>query len=84
MKLNANALALSAAITTAILWVLCSLLVWTMPGMSMHMSGYMMHTEFTDMQWQMHFTGFVAGLVIWSVCAGISAWLIAFFYNRLQ
>lgn len=82
-KLNANALALSAVITTAILWVLCSLLVMLMPGMSMSMSGYMMHTDLSGMQWQLGLAGFLAGLVLWSLLAGIMAWLFAFFYNRL-
>ena len=82
MKLNANAFGLAAAVTVAILWLLCSLIVALMPGMSMMMSGYMMHTDFSGMQWDMHLAGFLAGLVIWSVFAYIFGWLMALVYNR--
>lgn len=83
MKLNANAFGLSAAATVAILWVLCSLIVVIMPGISMNMSGYMMHTDFTGMQWDMHITGFIGGLVIWAIFAYVFGWLLALIYNRL-
>lgn len=83
MKLNANALGLSAVVTVAILWVLCSLVVVLLPGMSMNMSGYMMHTNFSGMQWSMNLTGFLAGLVIWAVFAYVTGWLLATIYNRL-
>ncbi len=83
MKLNANAFAIAAAITTALLWLVCSLIVVLMPGMSMSMSGYMMHTDFSGMQWSMNITGFILGLVVWSFIASLTAWLIAVFYNKL-
>jgi membrane associated rhomboid family serine protease len=82
MKLNANAFGLAAAVTVAILWILCSLIVVTMPNMSMNMSGYMMHTDFGGMQWDMHLTGFLSGLVIWTVTAYASCGLLAIIYNR--
>ncbi|MAM70674.1 MAG: hypothetical protein CMP91_05970 [Gammaproteobacteria bacterium] len=83
MKLNANALGLAFAFTTAALWTICSLIVLALPQMSMTMSGYMMHTEFTNLQWSMHFIGFVLGLFIWSVIAGVIGWMIAVVYNRI-
>lgn len=84
MKIDANALALSAAVTTALLWLLCSLFVVMMPGMSMNMSGYMMHSDFSGMQWELNIIGFLAGLIIWSLCAAVTAWLLATFYNRFS
>lgn len=83
MKLNANAMAMAFAIVTAIFWLICSLIVVTLPQMSMNMSGYMMHSDFTGMQWNMNFPGFISGLIIWSLIAGVSGWMIATVYNRL-
>ena len=83
MKLNANALGLSAAGTVAIIWVLCSLVVVLLPGISTTISGYMMHTDFSGMQWNMNVTGFFIGLVIWAIGAYVVGWLLATIYNRL-
>ena len=84
MKLNANALAIAAATTTAVLWILCSLIVVLLPEMSMNMSGYMMHTDFADMQWSMNVTGFIVGLIVWSLFVGVAAWLLSVFYNKFS
>ena len=83
MKLNASKFGLAAAYASAIAWVVCSLIIWLLPGMSMHVGGYMMHADFSGMHWQMHLTGFLVGLIIWSVVAGVFAWLLAAIYNRL-
>jgi len=84
MKLNTNSLAMAAAVTTALLWIICSLIVVLIPDMSMNISGYMMHSDFTDMQWSMNFKGFIVGLIIWSVAAGATGWLLAMFYNKFS
>lgn len=83
MKLDSSKFALAAAYASAIIWVLCSLVVMLVPDMSMHASGYMMHSDFSAMQWQMHFTGFLVGLILWSVSVGVFAWLMASIYNKL-
>lgn len=82
MKLQPNALALSSAVTFAVIWVLCSLLVALLPGMMMDMTGDMIHADMNQMSWSMNFGGFVVGLVIWSLLASATGWLIAIFYNR--
>jgi len=83
MKLNAEKFGLAAAYTVTIIWVICSVLVVLLPGMSMSMGGYMMHADFSGMAWQMGITGFVAGLVLWAVTAGVFAWLLASIYNKM-
>ena len=83
MKLNASAMGMAFAIVTAILWIVCSLIVVLLPHMSMNMSGNMMHADFSNMQWNMNIYGFISGLIIWSVIAGISGWLAVTVYNRL-
>ncbi len=82
MKFNPTALAFSLAITTAILWTICSLIVAIVPGFAMDMTGHMMHSDLGAITWTMTITGFVIGLAIWSVSALVTGWLIATCYNR--
>ncbi len=84
MKLNSFALALSSALTFAVLWVACSLIVVALPGMMMDMSGHMIHANFSMMNWTMTFTGFFIGLIAWSLLAGLTGWLVAVFYNLIM
>ncbi len=83
MNINANKFALSSAITFALLWVLCSLVVIALPHQSMGIMGAMVHGEMGDWQWHMQVGGLVVGLVAWSLSAGVTAWLIATVYNKL-
>ena len=82
MKLDSLKFGLAAAYAVAIVWVICSLLVLLLPGTSMNMGGYMMHADFTGMNWHMGLTGFFLGLVLWALIAGIFASLMAAIYNK--
>jgi hypothetical protein len=84
MTLNAFKFGMASAITAAILWLACSLLVMLMPSMMLSMSGEMVHMQLNDMGWNLTLTGVVVGLVAWSVSAAIAGWLLAAIYNRLQ
>ena len=81
MKINALNLGFASAITTAIVWVLCSLLVWTIPGPTMEATGSMVHMNMSKLGWILSPMGFFIGLIIWSLFAGIFAWLLATNYN---
>ncbi|OGS47872.1 MAG: hypothetical protein A3J40_13265 [Erythrobacter sp. RIFCSPHIGHO2_12_FULL_63_10] len=83
MKLDAVKLGTATAIVSAVLWVICSLLVAAVPGGMMNMSGSMMHADMANMQWTLTTTGFLVGLVVWSVLAGVVVWAVAALYNRL-
>ncbi|MEH6542400.1 MAG: DUF5676 family membrane protein [Porticoccaceae bacterium] len=83
MTINANKFALSSAITFALLWVLCSVIVITLPHQSMSMMGFMVHADMGNLQWDTRFPGLLAGLVAWSLSAAITGWLIATIYNRI-
>lgn len=83
MKLNSAKFGLATAIVFAVVWVVCSLFVYSMPGGMMQMSGYMVHGEFSRMTWRLHGTGFVFGLIAWPLLAGIIAWAIAATNNFL-
>lgn len=84
MTLNAFKFGMVSAITAAILWLACSLLVMLMPSMMLSMSGEMVHMQLNEMGWHLTLTGVVIGLVAWFVVAGIAGWLLAAIYNRLQ
>ena len=84
MKLNSLKFAIAAMLTTAIIWVICSVLVYSFPQITMMYSGDMMHMDTQQMMWSLTLTGFTRGLIVWSVCVGISAWIFASIYNYLQ
>jgi hypothetical protein len=83
MKLDAIKFGLASAYAVSIVWIVCSLLVLLLPSMSMNMGGYMMHANFSGMNWHMGLAGFLFGLFLWAFSAGIFAGLMAAIYNRL-
>lgn len=83
MNINANKFAISTALTFSIFWVVCSLVVMQMPGLSMQASGYMVHSNMANLEWEMSFSGIFYGLLLWSVISGVTAWLLATIYNKL-
>lgn len=82
MKLNTMGLANAAAATAAVLWFICSFLVFALPGMMMSMTGHMVHINMTERGWMLTGFGFGIGLVAWVVAAWITGWLVGYFYNR--
>ena len=84
MTLNPNRLFIATTASVGIIWLLCVAIVALLPSMSMSATGAMMHMDTHEMSWQLTASGVVAGLVIWSVSAGILAWLIATLYNAFS
>ena len=84
MKINALNLALASSGTTAAVWIFCSLLVWILPGPMMNMTGHMVHMDMNRLGWMLSPSGFIWGLVVWSIFAGIFAWILATIYNLLS
>lgn len=82
MKLNAIKFGLASAISIAILWIACSVLVWLLPSMMMNMTGHMIHGDWSSMGWHLSAGGVLIGLIVWSITAGICGWLLAAFYTR--
>ena len=83
MSLDANRLAMSFGITSAILWIICSALVALTPGAMIGMTGHMFHASMEGISWTLTWAGFLIGLVAWVVWAAVTGWLIGWFYNRL-
>ncbi len=82
MSLKPIALANASAATAAVLWIICSLFVSSMPSMMMDMTGHMLHADLTSQMWTMTMIGFVFGLILWAVTCWITGWLLATFYNK--
>lgn len=83
MKLDVIKIGYATAIAFAVVWLVCSLLVWGIPSLMMGMSGHMVHGDFSEMGWHMTAFGFIAGLLAWSIIAGVVAALVAYIYNKL-
>lgn len=82
-KLNPGRFGFAAAGATLIVWVVCSILVFALGRMMMDMTGYMMHGEFSGMNWSMSMSGVLYGGAAWVIAVGITGWLIALLYNAL-
>ena len=83
MKIDPLNFALAGAVTAAVLWIICSLFVWLMPGGMMNVTTNMMHMEMARGGWAISLVGAVWGLIGWSLFVGIFAWLLATIYNLL-
>ena len=83
MKINVLNFALASALTAAGVWLICSLLVWAMPGPMMNMTANMVHMNMGKSGWVLSPISVIGGLIGWGLVAGIFAWLLATIYNRL-
>ena len=83
MKLDPSALAIASAVAIAIIWTFCSLLVFALPSMMSGMTGHMIHAHLDTFTWMLTLTGYLIGLIAWSVWAAITGWLIAIVYNKV-
>ena len=84
MKFNSVKFALAATLTTAVIWVICSLLVFLLPQATIMASSDMIHMDIQDMMWSVTLSGFIKGLILWSLSVGLSAWIFAVIYHRLD
>ena len=83
MKIHAIQFGIALALTFAIIWVVCSLLVWLLPAISLEITGHMVHANLAPMGWHLSLSGVLIGLVGWSLVAGITGFLLAYIYNCL-
>lgn len=83
MRLNPTAFAAASAIAIAIIWTLCSVLVAALPSSMMSMTGHMIHAHMDDFSWKLTLAGYLVGLISWSAWGAVTAWLIAYSYNRI-
>lgn len=83
MKIDPLKFGVAGAITAAIVWIICSLLIWIIPGAMMNMTTNLFHMEMGKSGFVLTPVGVIWGLVGWSLFTGIFAWLSATIYNQL-
>ncbi len=84
MRLNPTAIAIASALAIAIIWTLCSVLVVLLPSAMTEMTAHMMHARLEGFSWMLTLSGFLIGLIAWSVWAAATGWLISVIYNRIS
>ncbi len=84
MNINSTKFGIASGLTASILWLICSVIVMVAPAMMLSVTGDMMHMQFNGMGWNLTLYGVCIGLIAWFAVAGISAWLLATIYNKLQ
>ena len=82
MKLLTIKLTIATALAFSVLWIICSSIIILAPTLSMTLTGTMIHADLSSIAWTLTWRGFLTGLIAWAVIGGLSAWLIAFFYNH--
>lgn len=83
MKLKERSLFLATAITTGIVFLLCSLVVTLAPRPSWAFFSYILHTNLTGIAQKLTWGSFITGLLVWSLGTGLYAAVVARLYNRL-
>lgn len=75
---------MASAVSAAVVWIICSLLVWMMPGAMMSVTTNLFHMEMGKSGFVISPMGVFWGLVGWSLFAGIFAYILATAYNLLS
>lgn len=80
MKLNANKLALAAAATMAIWYVICAAIVWVAPSGPAKLFGWMTHL--LDVEGSVSFPEVIYGFFEVIILAYATVYVFAWMYNR--
>jgi anaerobic C4-dicarboxylate transporter len=75
---NTTKLANALALATAILWALCSAVVWLLPEFSLQVTSWWMHgMDLSAMgNWDLTFSNFLLGGVTAVISAWIAGWVL--------
>lgn len=84
MTIKTISLMKAGAATTAILWTFCSALVFIAPDLTMNMTGHMIHYDLHDVSWTLTISGYLLGLIAWSLSAAIILGFFGALYNALS
>lgn len=85
MKDNTVKLANAFALAIAILWTLCSVVVWLLPEFSWQVTTWWMHGM--DMsalgKWQLTINNFIMGGIAAIVSAWVTGWILAWSWQQV-
>ncbi len=85
MKLDKMVLANAFALATAVLWILCSAIVWLLPDFSMTVFKWWMHGMDVGLgNWNLNLGNFVGGGVIAVISAWVSGWVFGWVWEMVS
>ena len=83
MSLNIRAIALSAGLTAAALFVICAAAVAVAPEATTKFAGFLIHADLTGLSRPLSLGNFIGGLAAWPVGTALTVGFAAWLYNRL-
>lgn len=83
MNLNIRAFSIAQTVVAAILYVVCSVFVGTMPGTAVNLAGYVFHADLSGIMRPFSMSGFIVGFLIVSIGWGLLSLIMAIVFNGL-
>ncbi|HJQ65493.1 MAG TPA: DUF5676 family membrane protein [Gemmatimonadales bacterium] len=84
MKLNAKAFGIAAGLTAAAVSAVCAIFVALAPDGATALFSNVVHADLTGLARTVTWGNFFAGVLFWSVGAGLVFWFAGWLYNRLS
>lgn len=86
MKLDKIVLANAFGLTTAILWVACSAVVWLLPRLSMTVIEWWMHGMDIAVigNWNLTFSNFLLGGIVGIVSVWVTGWVLGWSWEKVS
>ena len=82
MKINPVSFGLAIALSAALVWSIYSVGVFSWMVAIMYLSG--VYTNFASFDWSYFLSQFLISLIALCIGSGVTGWLTAVFYNRLN
>ncbi|MBI4133804.1 MAG: hypothetical protein HY475_00100 [Candidatus Terrybacteria bacterium] len=82
MKLQEKSLALAAAVTMTVAYVVCTVFVALFPKFAVAILGWMLHLVDINADVSITFGSFIGGLLPLVFYSYVGAWVFAWIYNR--
>lgn len=86
MRLDKMVLANAFGLATAVLWALCSAIVWLLPGFSLTVTRWWMHgMDVSGLgNWNLTLGNFVGGGVTAVISAWVSGWVLGWAWEKMS
>lgn len=82
--LNGAKISKVVVVWATILYVICVLIAWLIPGLYSWGAGNLIHFGMVTSAPSLTLTGVIFGLVIWDVIIYAAVWLFVLLYNRMK
>ena len=76
--------AIASALAVGVTWLICSAMVFIMPGPMMSLSSNMVHLNLAAFSWELSLSGVFMGLLGWIAMAAFIGGLISAFSQKLS